>query len=87
MNSKRIIVLVLVAIGAITTHADAALVKFEFTGTLTYVPPTLSASFSIGQPFALSYIFDTNAPLTNGTQTTGPGFASPDRPRSPHPLE
>ncbi|MDP6543358.1 MAG: PEP-CTERM sorting domain-containing protein [Phycisphaerae bacterium] len=71
MNSKRIIVVVLGGLLALTTRAGASMVRFDFTGTLNVVPAPLAGSFAIGQPFALSYVFDTNAAQTGGVLLPG----------------
>jgi hypothetical protein len=56
-------------------NAEAALIRYDVTGTLTRVDAPLANNFAVGQPFTLRYTVDTNAPATSGSLTTGPGSA------------
>jgi hypothetical protein len=55
--------------------AESAVIRYDFSGTLTSVDAPLTSNFAVGQPFTLSYTFDTNATPTAGSVTPGPGFA------------
>ncbi|MCB9839082.1 MAG: PEP-CTERM sorting domain-containing protein [Phycisphaeraceae bacterium] len=79
MIRKSLVAGALVA-GAVGLHAsapraDAVVLLFDFLGNLNNVPAALSGDFTPGDFFALSFVVDTNAPITGGSITSGPGFA------------
>lgn len=77
MNPLRALAALAVA-WSVSASASAALMQFNFAGTLDVVPTELAGTFSVGQAFTVSYIFDTNAPVVGGAVTSGAGYADYD---------
>jgi hypothetical protein len=51
------------------THSASASLRWELTGTLNYVNPLLSGTFTVGQTFSIRMDLDDSAPLSNGQRS------------------
>ncbi|HSP42805.1 MAG TPA: hypothetical protein VLO11_08045 [Luteolibacter sp.] len=59
----------LLAVSLLLTHPASASVRWELTGTLNYVNPLLSGTFTVGQTFTIRMDLDDSVPLSNGQRS------------------
>ena len=55
---------------AAVQRSMAAPVVFNFTGAVDFVDPALAGTFALGDPFALSYTFESTTAATGGSNST-----------------
>ncbi len=65
--STHIAILLVLVSSALASHAEAAIVIFQFEGVVTIVPTELSSEFQVGEAIRGTYAFEsTTPPSVNG---------------------